>query len=112
MNPVVTPNLSILSFLYDFDLLYGENVFRADIDLVLNGRRKIGESTVSVTFSDNDERVIIRFYDKSKDSVSWPLVLDSTHHSFNYIPGITLQVEGLDPNPSIGKFRVLIFPKT
>lgn len=111
MNTLVQQSNLILSFLYDFDILEGEGVFRAQIDFVLNGKRKIGEGQVRVIFDESDNHVIITISNTNWNEALLPVVLDSKQHTFSYIPGITLQVNGVDKNPFIGKFRVSIFPK-
>lgn len=111
MNSIAQQSTPILSFLYDFDLIEGEEEFRAEIDFVLNGIRKIGDGQVRVIFNESDNHAIITISNTNWNVALLPLVLDSKQHDFYYIPGITLQVSGIDKNPFIGKFRVSIFPK-
>ena len=110
MNSIVKQGDIILSFLYDFDILEGERKFQADIDFILNGKRKISAGEVQVLF-DTDGHSIIKVF-TGLSNVQLPVVLDSRQYTFSYIPGITLQVNGINENPEIGKFRVSIYPKT
>jgi len=106
-----TKSSVILSFLYDFDLLENNLGFSAYIDLLLNGKRKIGEGRVRVSFNKIDSHQIIEITNTNWTKDKLPLILNSNNHNFIYYPGISLQVSGEDINPDIGKFKVSIFPK-
>ncbi len=111
MISIVLQNNTILSFLYDFDLLLGESYFNAEIDFVLHNKRKIAEGQVRVSFDENDNHAIITIFNPKWNESILPAVLDSKLYTFNYIPGIALQVNGIHANPLIGIFKVSIFPK-
>lgn len=111
MGTILRQSDIILSFLYDFDLLRENCVFKAKVDFILNGRRKIGEGQVKVSFDEEDSHAVIRISNTGWNETFLPVKLESSRHTFSYIPGITLQVTGEDVNPIIGKFKVSIFPK-
>lgn len=112
MNSLIMHSNPILSFLYDFDLLEGVVIFDAELDFICNSKRKITKGEVQVNFDEKDGHALIRISKIISNEMSLPVILDSRIHDFTYIPGVTLQVNGTDHDPLIGKFKVSIFPVT
>ena len=110
MNSMVQNSNPILSFLYDFDLLEEDVKFTANIDFVLNGKRKITEGQVQIKFDEVIGHALLTISNTKANETLLPVILDSRQHIFNYIPGITLQINGLYNNPRVGHFKVSIFP--
>lgn len=110
MNTLIRQSNPILSFLYDFDILEGHEFFDAELDFIFNGKRKITEGQVQVHFDENDGHTMIRISNILSNEILLPVILNSRIHDFTYIPGVTLQVNGTDLDPLIGKFKVSIFP--
>jgi hypothetical protein len=102
---------AIHALLLDFDLYDadGNAFFKADIDFIIKGRRRVGECNIRIDFSDSSHGTIYLLIDKN--TMLFPIELNMDTQSFSYVENICLRIAGSSDNSEIGNYQLAIFPR-